>query len=258
MKKCLLVVLALLANIVLVGCADEQARTQISDLNTRVSQLEANVSAANNRNSSQKSIDVLNKLDDLQNQINQINGNVSTVTNNQKTYQSTQEQLNQSLQQQLQSLEKPASTDEANAATGGAVVATAGATKATASAGANNAKAANLKTALKKMKKHDFPGAIVVLKKIIVDKDNNSKDTIAHANYYLSIAYAANNQFKESILTAKRYIAENPNGKNVPDELRIIYISQSQLGLKKSAARTANLLVKEYPDSDAAKRIKAE
>lgn len=271
MKKRLLTVAVLSANLFLIGCADEQARAQIADLNSRVAQLQSSLGTVSNKVSNQKPIDTLNKLDDLQSQIEGLNGSVSTITNNQKTYQTTQDQLNQSLQQQIQVLQqatgqKVFSSTRASASSDVEASAPAVDTQNTATATSeqnstpakkvSNNGGAQLKSAFNKIKKHDFPGAIKQLKSIITT--SNNPNIVASATYYLSVAYAANGQYKESISTARKYIVNNPNGHDAPNAMRTIYIAQSELGMKKSAAKTAKDLIKQYPDSEAAKKMQSE
>ena len=50
---------------------------------------------------------------------------------------------------------------------------------------------------------------------------------------------------------------DNPQNRFAPDALRTEYISQMQLGMKQSAAKSAALLNKNYPDSQANKKVQA-
>lgn len=235
MNKCLLAILVLSTNLLLTSCADDQARTQLAEMNTRVSSLEQNVNLLGNKVSNQKGLDLLNKLDEQQSQIDQLNGEISTLKQNQQTYQATQEQLNRGLQSQIQQ----------NASE--AVRVNAGNAELTQEQN-------QLSMALKRLKAHDFNSAIKQFKNIIATA--RDVQTIAAANYYLAVSYVANKQYKSAIAIAKRFVAENPSNPNTPDALRIMYISQTQLGMDKAAAETADLLKKTYPDSDAAKKIK--
>lgn len=240
MKKRLLTAIGLSATFFVVGCADDQARNQIAATNAQVSQLQETVGVIGTKVSTQKLVDILNKLDDLQNQVNELNGNVDTLKQTQQEYKTSQDQLYQSLEQQIQALQK------------GTPVPSPVPTNTTATADNSSE---NLKSALKKVKARNFPQAIQDLKKIINTSDN--PNTIASANYYLSVAYAANGQYKDSIATARKFINDNPDNNNVPDALRTIYICQTQLGMKKSAANTANQLLSKYPNSEAAKKVKS-
>ena len=261
-KKCLLLIFGFAISAIS-GCADDQARAQIADTNARLDKLQGNVGVINNKVSDQKQIDILNKLDELQNQIDQLNGNVSTVSHDQKNYQATQDQLYQSIEQQIQSLQQATgqkvTSPKVNASEGAVVATTAVATAAVADkTSADTAKAsnANLKSALLKIKKRNFPQAITELKNII----NTSQDpqTVANATYYLTVTYAANSQYKDAIATGRKFATDNPDSPNAPDALRTVYISQKQLGMKQSAAKTANLIIQKYPTSDAAKKVQAE
>ena len=66
MKKSLLAILGLSANLFLIGCADDQARQQIADTNQRLSQIQQNVGVLDNKVSNQKVLDLLNQINDLQ------------------------------------------------------------------------------------------------------------------------------------------------------------------------------------------------
>ncbi|MBP9741808.1 MAG: hypothetical protein KBD37_00450 [Burkholderiales bacterium] len=252
MQKRLLIsgiLILLSANLFLIGCADDQARAQIAETNARVTQLQGNVGVIDNKISNQKMIDILNKLDDLQSQIDQLNGNVSTISANQKSYQATQEQLYQSIEQRLQALEQ--------ATNGGSSRSAAYTTSSAPLAGGRATPGNNeLKSALRKVKSHNFPVAIKELKNII--STSADPEVISSATYYLTISYAANGQYKEAITQGRKFANDYPDNANAPDALRTVYISQNQLNMKQSAAKTANLIITKYPSSDAAQKIKAE
>jgi TolA-binding protein len=270
MSKCLLAIVILSANLLLTGCADDQARAQLADTNTRLSLLEQNVGLLGNKVSNQKGLDLLNKLDELQSQVDQLNGIVSTLKQNQQTYQTTQDQINRGLQDQIQpnvtgatpSVATTAKSDEGGDSD----------TVDNADSISNNknipqnvsqdkAKTQDkakvdkdkLDAALKRLKAHDFNNAIKQFKSIIdTSKDVQVSST---ASYYLAVAYVANKQYKNAIAVARKFVTANPDNSNAPDALRIVYISQTELGMTKAAANTANSLLKTYPNSDAAKKL---
>lgn len=270
MKKRLLTMLTLSANLFLFGCADNQARAQIADLNNRLSQMQDSLSSVDNKVAGQKSLDTVNKMSDLQDQIDQINGSVSTLSNNQKKFQNTQNQVNQSLQQQINSLSSGGTASSVGSnkpqASSGAVVVAADASAPIVSGGDNTDKNASapvsdadkkqLKTAFNEIKAHNFKKAIQDLKNITAN--SNDPTTIGTATYYLAVAYAASGNYKNSIASARKYLETMPNGRDAPNAMRTIYISQSQLGLQKSAAKTARELIKKFPNSEAAKKVKAQ
>ena len=233
----------LLANFLLVSCADDQARTQIADTDARVSQLEQSVGVLGNKVSNQKMLDILNKLDELQSQIDQINGILANVQHNQQIYQDTQNQLNQSMEQQLQSV---GATPIDNGASSSAPV---GVVKAKPLSDDQT----KLNSTLKQIKAHKFSDAIKQLRNLIgTSKD---ADIVANASYYLTVAYAANGEYKNAMWVGRKFVDTNPKNPNAPDALFTIYVSQQQLGMKKSAINTANQLKKNYPNSSAAKKV---
>ena len=69
MKKSLLTILGLSANLFLTGCADDQARQQIADTNQRLNQMQQNIVVLDNKLTNQKVLDLLNQIGDLQTQI---------------------------------------------------------------------------------------------------------------------------------------------------------------------------------------------
>ncbi|MCE3267788.1 MAG: hypothetical protein K0R49_40 [Burkholderiales bacterium] len=245
MQKRLLTAIALSATFFLIGCADDQARAQLASTNAQVAQLQETVGVLGTKVSTQKLVDILNKLDELQNQINQLNGEVDTLKQNQQEYKKTGDALYQGVQQQVQALQGTSGVQQ-----GSDVSAPKPSQDEAPAPDANN----DLKSALQKIKARNFPQAIKELNSIISASDDQA--TVASASYYLSVAYAANGQYKDSIATARKFIADNPNNSNIPDAIRTVYIAQIQLGMKKSAANTANILIKEYPKSDAAKKVK--
>lgn len=260
-KSLLIILLGLSANLFIIGCADDQARSQIADTNAKLAQLQSNVGVIDNKVSNQKMIDILNKLDDLQSQIDQLNGQISTLNSNQKNHNATQDQLNQSMDQRLQDLERSGSKGSYSVASAPASTkysdnnnSTQSSANATGSNGDSSSK--QLKSALRKIKSHNFPQAINELKNII--STSNNPEVVTSASYYLCISYAANGQYKDAITTGRKFANDYPDSANAPDALRTVYISQNQLNMKQSAAKTAKLIISKYPDSDAAQKIQAE
>ena len=261
MNKCLLATLVCLANILLVSCADEQARVQLGDTNARLSSVEQNLGLLNTKVSNQKVLDILNKLENIQTQLNQLNGEISTLKQNQKNYQTKQEQLNTGFQDQIQAIVASSALAQQNQQknkieydTGsGNTTATDNSEKISSSKTSTVRDRKLLNLALKKLKAHDFNSAIKQLKAIIV----NSKDQqiLVKANYYLAVSYVANKQYKSAIAISKKFVDANPDDIHAPDALKIIYISQTELGMNKSASATVKSLTKKYPDSDAAKNL---
>jgi len=246
-SKNLLVALLLANFLSLTGCADEQARSQLEDNNVRILQLEQTVGVIGNKVSNQKILDLLNKIDDLQNQINQINGTLATLQHDQQNFQDTQNQLNQGIEQQLQSV-GAAPLPKANVNNGASSpVASAPATEN------NGSDQQQLAVAIKQLKQRNFDEAIKQLRSLI----GKTKDTnvLADSSYYLSVAYAASGQYKNAMWVARKFVDTNPNNPNVPNALLTLYLSQQQLGMKKSAANTASLLKNKYPKSEAAKKL---
>lgn len=237
MKKSLLTIIGLSANLFLIGCADDQARQQIADTNQRLSQIQQNVGVLDNKVSNQKLIDLLNQINDLQTQINQLNGRVSNLEQGQKTGQGDQNQQVQALELRVQALEDAAGSKSVSK-------------PVTTSAVANSNP--ELQAAIKKLQNKQVPEAITDLQNIANGSD---KAAAASANYYLSVAYVANGEYKEAIIQANKFIADNPNNKFVPDAMRVVYISQSQLGNTKAANATAKKLIKSFPNSEAAKKV---
>jgi len=239
MKKSLLAILGLSANLFLIGCADDQARQQIADTNQRLSQIQQNVGVLDNKVSNQKVLDLLNQINDLQTQINQLNGRVANLEQGQSSGQGDVGQQLQSLDLRVQSLESAVGVT-------GSVKPYAGGLKS------NNVNAQQLQDAIKKIQSNDLNSAITELKQVMAGTD---KASAASARYFLSVAYVANNQYKEAITEANKFVTANAANKNAPDALRVIYISQTQLGNASAANATAKRLIKSYPNSEAAKKV---
>lgn len=236
MKKSLLAVLGLSANLFLIGCADDQARQQIADTNQRLSQIQQNVGVLDNKVSNQKVLDLLNQVNDLQTQINQLNGRVANLEQGQSSGQGDVGQQLQSLDLRVQSLESAAGVSHS----------------AKLTIPKSSAMDAQLQDAVKKIQSNDLGSAITELKQIMASSD---KTSAISARYFLSVAYVANNQYKDAITEANKFVTANPANKNAPDALRVIYISQTQLGNANAAKTTAKRLIKSYPNSEAAKKV---
>lgn len=171
MKKSLLTILGLSANLFLTGCADDQARQQIADTNQRLNQIQQNVGVLDNKVSNQKMLDLLNQVNDLQSQINQLNGRVTNLEQGQGNAQGDAGQQLQSLDLRVQALE--------SAIGGGspAVVRGAKAPQSTMNP--------QLQDAIKKIQANNIAPAITELQAIIASGDKNSA---ASARYFLSVA----------------------------------------------------------------------
>lgn len=240
MKRRLLTILGLSANLFLIGCADDQARQQIADTNQRLNQIQQNVGVLDNKVSNQKVLDLLNQVSDLQNQINQLNGRVTNLEQGQKSGQGD-------IGQQMQALDLRVSALESSVTGGGAPARMTNAQPAT---GGMNAQ---LQDAIKKIQANNIPPAISELKNIVAT--SSDKSVALNARYFLSVAYVANAQYKEAISEANKFITAGANNKYVPDAMRVIYIAQTQLGNTAGAKATAKRLIKSYPNSEAAKKV---
>ena len=253
--------MVLSTTILLYGCADNQSRSQISDTNTRLSQLETNIGVLDNKVSNQKVIDTLNKLNSLQSQIDQLNGNIATMGNNQQKNQDVQDQLFKSINQQLQDLRNqitaPATTAKPTSAANNddtADVANDDTSNTPTTTDNNNVSDSDsLNTAIKQVKQHHFADAIQILKSLIAGSHNTT--ILAKANYYLSLSYVGNGDYKNGITQGRKFITNYPHNANVPDALLTIYIAQNQMGWATSAHKTKTLLLKQYPHSKAANKL---
>lgn len=239
MKKCLLTVSILSANLFILGCADDQARQQIADTNQRLNQLQQSVSVVNNKLTNQKTLDLLNQIDSLQTQVNNLNGKISDLEQGKSTSGANTDQ-------QLQSLDMRVSALEGN---GGSQIKAAAIPVAVEDDG-NSSKL--LDSAIAKIKANKIPSAIADLKEVI---SSNDKTSAKEAHYYLSIAYVADSKYSNAIDEANKFISLSPNSKNVPDAMRVLYIAQTQMGNNSAAKATANKLLKSYPSSSAAKKV---
>lgn len=239
MKKSLLTMTILSANLFLIGCADDQARQQIADTNQRLNQLQQNIVVLDNKLTNQKVLDLLNQISDLQNQINQLNGRVAAIEQGQTSGSGNVNQELQSLDMRVAALESSAGVQTNDRPFAAAKVNT-------------SSSNAQLQDAISKIKANDINGAIVELKQVMV---SNDKASAASARYYLSVAYVANNQYGEAIAEANKFISIAPNNKNVPDAYRVIFIAQSQSGQTAAANATAKKLIKMFPNSEAAKKV---
>lgn len=259
MNKSLLTIIGLSANLfLLIGCADDQARTQIADTNVRLSKIEQQL--VNSDSTANNQISTLNKLDALQSQIDQLNGKVDTLNHNQKVQKENQDQMINSLDLQVQDMQgskKPASkkteavADEDTQTTEDKPIVVPANDKA------ENTKDAKTKLnkALGLIKDKNFPGAIKELKSLI--KTFPKSPEAKEGEYYLSVCYLANKQYTEAISVAKKFASDNPNDKSAPDALRTEYLAQVKLGMDQAAQKTANYLNKMYPASSANKKVQA-
>lgn len=260
MRMRLLAMLTLSANLLLlVGCADDQARSQLALTNAKISQIQQNVDLLDNKVSNQKLLDILNRLDDLQNQIDQLNGSLDAIKQNQQVFQANQEQINQGVQTQIvavggKSVDIDAiSPNNSSAPVVASAAVSQGSVIRNGVATTSVASDKQLAKAVLDLKAHKFTLAIKELRTII--KTSKNQAVVADANYYLAVAYAANGEYRSSIWVAHKFVQANPRNSNAPDALMTMYIAQTQLGMKKSAAKTADWIFKSYPNSSVAKKL---
>jgi TolA-binding protein len=237
MKISLLAILLLSANLLLIGCADDQARQQIADTNQRLSQIQQNVGVLDNKVSNQKILDILNQVNDLQTQINQLNGQIANLTESSNSSQANIDQHLQALDLRVQAVEST---------TGARPV-----IMHSQAAGATGQKS-ELQNAIHNIQANQITLAISELKQLTLSAD---KITAQNARYFLAVAYVANNQSLEAISEADRFIAQSPNNKYIPDAMRVVFIAQAQLGNNNAASATAKRLIRSYPKSEAAKKV---
>ena len=249
MKKCLLTISILSANLFIIGCADDQARQQIADTNQRLNQLQQSVSVVNNKLTNQKTLDLLNQIDSLQNQINQLNGKIAELEQGKSSSGADTQQQIQSLDMRVAALEGSGGGSTANDAKA-KMIAPAVAVVETKSSNNDEAK---LDAAIAKIKSNKIASATADLKEIISTGGNSA--SAKEARYYLSIAYVADSKYSNAIDEANKYISVSPKGKNVPDAMRVVYIAQTQMGNNAAAKATASKLLKSYPNSPAAKKV---
>jgi TolA-binding protein len=247
--KSLLTIIILSASLFLVGCADDQARAQITDTNIKLYQLEQTVGVLGNKVNNQQILDLLGKIDEMQNQISQLNGAVANLQHDLQTFQDTQNQLNQTFAQQL-----GLDINKESGATNSNNVVSNSNNKVDLSTNDNNSNI-DFQNILKQIKNHNFQSAIDALNSFISNNSIHDNVKKSLALYYIAISYAASGKYKDAIYSARRAIDLNPNSINTPDILFTIYLSQKQLGMKKSALSTAATLKNKYPSSNAAKKI---
>lgn len=249
MYKRLLIISLLSANLILlISCADDQARIDIADTNTKLSQIQAKIGVINTKITNQKMIDIINKQDDLQNKINQLNNQYSTLNNQVKSNQELNKQLFQGMQQQIDSLRKQKEKKDIQSNT----------------SVDNQQQVSDVDATVKKkfekarldIKNHNFDDAVSELKDIIDNYDSKSIYVI-DSNYFLSVTYAALEKYNEAITTANDFVNHYPDNQYAADALMTIYICQNQLGNKDKAKSTANLILENYPDSEVAKKLKS-
>ncbi len=249
MKKSLLTISILSANLFLLGCADDQARQQIADTNQRLNQLQQSITVVNNKLTNQKTLDLLNQIDNLQNQVNQLNGKIAEFEQNKAT-------ASGDTAQQLQSLDMRVAALEGGDTSAKAVKSNAADMKPVpivANANLDNPNSAKLlDSAIAKIKANKIPAAITDLKQVISSGDTASAK---EAHYYLSIAYVADSKYSTAVDEANKFISLSPKSKNVPDAMRVIYIAQTQMGNTTEAKAIASKLLKSYPNSSAAQKV---
>jgi TolA-binding protein len=227
----------------LYSCADDQARQEIASTNQHLTQLQQNVSVLDTKVSNQKLLELLNRTEDMQNQINALNGTISDITHEHNI-------VVHDLQQQLAAVESRlsvSSTDDNSTQSS-----TVRANTDTSSLATDKMQ---LDGAIKKIKNKQAPAAIKDLKQLIAKEQSDNKNSSA-AQYYLSVAYLANSQYKEAINQAKVVLAQQSlTPQLASDSLRVIFIAQSQLGNTVAAKATAKKLLKLYPNTTAAHKV---
>ena len=249
MYKRLLIIFILSANLILlISCADDQARSDIADTNNKLSQIQSKISVINTKMTNQKMIDIINKQDELQNQINQLNNQYSMLSGQIKANQDVNSHLLQGIQQQIDGLTKQKQQITSN----NTVL---DSPNQQSKEDKNSIIEEKYEQSKLDIKSNNFKTAIIKLRDLITNYDSENIYVI-NAHYFLSVAYAALGKFNEAIETANNFVDNHPDNQYAPDALMTIYICQNQLGNKNKVKQIQKLILDKYPDSQVAKKLK--
>ncbi len=233
----LVMLIALPAHAQLFGGDDEarkailQIREQIKVLQQRETEMTARLDRMESAQRNQ--LELVNQLELLRQENARLRGQVETLSNEVATLQKRNRDLYTDLDARLKKMEPQSVTVDGR------------------SAAVDRAELAAYETPLAQFRAGDFKGSLPGFQQFVARYPASAYAPAAQ--YWIGSAHYAIKDYKSAIAAHRTLVERYADSPRVPDALLSIAESQVQLGDRKSANATLNRVIKEFPETEAAK-----
>jgi len=233
----LALLIALPAHAQLFGGDDEarkailQIREQIKVLQQRETEMTARLDRMESAQRNQ--LELVNQIESLRQESARLRGQVETLTNEVATLQKRNRDLYADLDARLKKMEPQSVTVDGR------------------SAAVDRAELAAYETPLAQFRSGDFKGSLPGFQQFVARYPASAYAPAAQ--YWIGSAYYAIKDYKSAIAAHRTLVERYADSPRVPDALLSMAESQVQLGDRKSANATLNRVIKEFPETEAAK-----
>lgn len=233
----LMLLIALPVHAQLFGGDDEarkailQIREQIKVLQQRETEMAARLDRMESAQRNQ--LELVNQLESLRQENARLRGQVETLSNEVATLQKRNRDLYTDLDARLKKMEPQSVTVDGR------------------SAAVDRAELAAYETPLAQFRAGDFKGSLPGFQQFVARYPTSAYAPAAQ--YWIGSAYYAVKDYKSAIAAHRTLVERYADSPRVPDALLSMAESQVQLGDRKSANATLNRVIKEFPETEAAK-----
>jgi len=233
----LVMLIALPAHAQLFGGDDEarkailQIREQIKVLQQRETEMTARLDRMESAQRNQ--LELVNQLELLRQENARLRGQGETLSNEVATLQKRNRDLYTDLDARLKKMEPQSVTVDGR------------------SAAVDRAELAAYETPLAQFRAGDFKGSLPGFQQFVARYPASAYAPAAQ--YWIGSAHYAIKDYKSAIAAHRTLVERYADSPRVPDALLSIAESQVQLGDRKSANATLNRVIKEFPETEAAK-----
>jgi len=208
-----------------------QIREQIKVLQQRETEMTARLDRMESAQRNQ--LELVNQIESLRQESARLRGQVETLTNEVATLQKRNRDLYADLDARLKKMEPQSVTVDGR------------------SAAVDRAELAAYETPLAQFRSGDFKGSLPGFQQFVARYPASAYAPAAQ--YWIGSAYYAIKDYKSAIAAHRTLVERYADSPRVPDALLSMAESQVQLGDRKSANATLNRVIKEFPETEAAK-----
>jgi len=229
--------IALPAHAQLFGGDDEarkailQLRGQITALQQRETELTARLDRVESAQRNQ--LELVNQLESLRQENARLRGQLETLTNEVATLQKRNRDLYTDLDARLKKMEPQSMTVDGR------------------SAAVDRTELAAYESPLAQFRAGDFKGSLPGFQQFVARYPTSAYAPAAQ--YWIGSAHYALKDYKSAIAAHRTLVERYTDSPRVPDALLSMAESQVQLGDRKSANATLSRIIKEFPETEAAK-----
>lgn len=208
-----------------------QIREQIKVLQQRETEMTARLDRMESAQRNQ--LELVNQLELLRQENARLRGQVETLSNEVATLQKRNRDLYTDLDARLKKMEPQSVTVDGR------------------TAAVDRAELAAYETPLAQFRAGDFKGSLPGFQQFVARYPASAYAPAAQ--YWIGSAHYAIKDYKSAIAAHRTLVERYSDSPRVPDALLSIAESQVQLGDRKSANATLNRVIKEFPETEAAK-----